>query len=138
MKRQRTDQIVICDSDSTPDKDLDLAALDVRDRRRGYFKCVHHHVIKRDGEIEHGHRHHSEPAMGLGKHNGFSVSVCLVGGQGEPSVAFTRAQLASLKDLIEELQEEYPDARLTYHHEVDRKVADRGLDLMALAKDLSA
>lgn len=135
MKRDQTDQIVICDSDSTPDQDLDLAALDVRDRRRGYFRCVYHFVIKRDGEIQHGHRKHDEPAMGLGSHNPYSVAVCVVGGRGDP--AFTRPQLASLKDLLEELQDEYPDARIKHHHEVDRKVADRGLDLVALGKDLS-
>jgi hypothetical protein len=136
MKRQLTDRIVLCDSDSTPEQDLNLANLDTRDRRRGYFKCRHHFVIKRDGEIEHGHRHHSEPTVGLGRYNLSGVSVCLVGGRAEPALAFTRPQLASLKDLLAELQDEYPDARIIYHHEVDDTVANRGLDLVALAKDL--
>lgn len=136
MKRERTEYIVLCDSDSTPDQELDLKALDSRDRRRGYFRCVYHFIIKRDGEIEHGHRDYTEPAMGLGRHNNFSVSVCLVGGRGEPKGAFTRPQMASLKDLLEELQDEYPDAVVTYHHEIDPKVANRQLDLVAFGKDL--
>lgn len=132
MNRERTDNIVLCDSDSTPDQDLDLRALDTRDRRRGYFMCVHHFIIRRNGQIEHGHRKLEQAAMGLGRYNGTSVSVCLVGGRGDP--AFTPAQLVSLRDLLAELQDEYPDAVVTYHHEVDRKVADRGLDLVALAQ----
>ncbi len=135
MKRLETDQIVLCFSGTTPEQDIGLKELDNRDRRRGYSQCVHHFVLKRDGEIEHGHRKLNEHAMGLGRDNPFSVSVCLVGGSGEPPV--TRPQLASLKDLLEELQEEYPDAVVKYHHEVDRKVADYGLDLVALGKDLS-
>lgn len=137
MKRPTTDMIVLCDSDSPPDQNLDLKALDTRDRRRGYFSCVHHFIIRRDGEIEHGHRPYDEPAMGLGKYNRSSVSVCLVGGRGDAD-AFTRPQLAALKDLLAELQDEYPDARVTYHHEIDAKMANRGLDLVALGKDLSA
>lgn len=134
MKRDVTNQIVLCDSDSLPHEDLDLSALDDRDRRRGYMKCVYHFIIKRDGEIEHGHRKHGEPAMGLGHWNNDSVSICLVGGRGTPP--FTRPQLASLKDLLEELQDEYPNAVVTYHHLINKKMADRGLDLVALSKDL--
>jgi hypothetical protein len=134
MRRERTDYIVLCDSDSAPDKNLGLKELDSRDRRRGYFQCTHHFIIKRDGEIEHGHRPFSDPAMGLGRWNACSVALCIIGGVGDPP--FTRSQLASLKDLLAELQDEYPDAVVKYHHELDRKVPDRGLDLVALAKDL--
>lgn len=134
MKRQQTDLIVLCDTQTTPDQNLCLKDLDNRDRRRGYFQCCYHFVVKRDGEIEHGHRKYTDPAMGLGRHNPFSVSVCLVGGLGEP--AFTRPQMASLKDLLEELQDEYPDACVQHHHEIDPKVASHGLDLVALGKDL--
>ncbi len=135
MKREQTDSLVICDSDSLPEQNLNLKDLDNRDRRRGYFECVHHFIIKRDGEIEHGHRHYTNRTVGLGRANPFAVSICLVGGRGDPAI--TRPQIASLKALLDELQDEYPEARIKYHCEIDRTVADRGLDLMALAKDIT-
>lgn len=134
MRRERTDFIVLCDSDTAPDKNIGLRELDTHDRRRGYFQCVYHFIIKRDGEIEHGHRQYRDPAMGLGRLNASSVAVCLVGGRGDPP--YTRPQLASLKDLLAELQDEYPNAVIKYHHEINPTVANRGLDLVALAKDL--
>ena len=134
MKRERTDAIVLCCTDTGPEMDWSLKQVDLQSRSRGWFRCVCHFVIKRDGEIEHGPRHYTEPAMALGRDNAVSVAVCLVGGKGEPP--FTRPQLASLKDLLAELQDEYPDAVIKYHHEIDPKVAHHGLDLVALGKDL--
>ncbi len=134
MKRRGTDLIVICDSDSKGE-DISLRDLDSRDRRRGYFECTYHFIIKRNGDIEHGHRPYDSPSMGLGRHNGRACSICLVGGRGDPP--FTRPQIASLASLLAELQDEYPDASIKTHHEVDPKVADRGLDFVALTKDLA-
>ena len=128
MKRERTDLIVVCDSDSPDDKDLTLRDLEMRDRRRGYFECVYHFIIKRDGEILHGSRPYADVSVGLGgRYNFTSVSICMVGGQ-----TFTRPQKVSLKALFKELQAEYPDALIKNHHEIDRTVADRGLDIVAL------
>ncbi len=127
MKREITDQIVLCTSDTLPTEDIGLTELDRRDRRKGYFQCVYHFVIRRSGLIEHGHRHHKEHAMHLGRHNPWSITVCLVGGKGEP--VFTKGQLGSLRALLNELRDEYPDAVLRHHSDIDKKIPFHGVDL---------
>lgn len=108
MNRNRTDHLVVCPSKTAPEAPgIGLKELDERDRKRGWFKCIYHFVIKRDGEIEHGHRHYREPAMGLGRDNHNSVSICLIG---PTENDFTLPQLHALNELILELQDEYPDA----------------------------
>lgn len=111
MKREYTDYIVLCPSDTAPSEDIGLKELDSRDRERGWFKCIYHFVIRRDGSIEHGHRKMSEHARGLGINNPTALSICIVGGQGEPGI--TTPQIESLRDLVRELRDEYPTAYVT-------------------------
>lgn len=121
MNRDQTDYIVLCPSGTTPDKDIGLKEMDSRDRQRGYFRCVYHFVIRRDGTIEHGHRKHTEPAMGLRGYNPVSVSICIIGGAGEPVIE--RAQIESVKALIAELLEDYPTAQVLDYHQTDKRAA---------------
>lgn len=112
MKREQTNFIYLSSTNTTPDKDLSLRDLDQQHRKRGWFECIYHFVIRRSGAIEKGrdYEHHS---AGLGRLNAVAVSICLVGGQGEPP--FTVQQDESLKDLVMELHEEYPEATLRFH-----------------------
>lgn len=113
MKRERTEVISISSTRTEPDKNLTLKDVDLRDRKAGWFECIYHFLVRRDGLIEKA-RDYEEPAMGFGwRRNILTVSICLVGGLGEP--AFTVKQDESLKDLVMELQQEYPEAVLTYH-----------------------
>ncbi len=108
MIRPQTNHIVLCSSETSPTEDIGLTELDSRDRQRGWFKCLYHFVIRRNGTIEHGLRKYTEPAMGLRSLNGFSVSICIVGGKGEPPIE--QAQIHSCRALIDELLAEFPDA----------------------------
>lgn len=128
MKRERTDYIVLCTSDTLPQEDIGLTELDRRDRRKGYFRCVYHFIIRRSGLIEHGHRHHKEHAMHLGRNNPVSISVCLVGGRGDP--VFKQDQTNSLQALLNELRDEYPDAIVKHHSDLDPKVPFHGVALI--------
>lgn len=119
MNRQQTDYIVLCSSETTPTEDIGLKELDSRDRKRGWFRCVHHFVIRRDGTIEHGLRKHTEPAMGLRQYNASSVSICIIGGKGEPPI--TELQILSTRALLDELLEDYPEAQVLDHHALGLK-----------------
>jgi hypothetical protein len=82
-----------------------LAAIDLN---KGYFDCTYHYVIRRGGEIEYGRDYHNH-AMGLGsKLNPWSVSICIIGGVGEPVI--TEAQITTTKDVLNALLLEYPEA----------------------------
>ncbi len=92
---------------------MTLKDLDLRDRKKGWFECLYHFVIRRSGEIEKG-RDYERHAMGFGHRlNALAVSICLVGGEGEPP--FTQKQNQSLQALMQELRQEYPEATLRYH-----------------------
>lgn len=113
MKRLRTDFITVTASNTQPTEDLTLKELDLRHRKAGWFECLHHFVIRRSGQIEKG-RDYENHAMGLGTRlNALTVSICLVGGMGEPP--FTIEQSSSLKDLVMELRQEYPEATLEFN-----------------------
>lgn len=121
MIRAQTNYIVLCPSHTPPSDDIGLKEMDSRDRKRGYFRCVYHFVIRRDGTIEHGYRKYEEPAMGLRNFNDSSVSICIIGGKGEPPIE--QAQILSLRALLDELQDEYPEAQLVDYHEINVKSA---------------
>lgn len=125
MNRQQTDYIVLCSSGTLATEDIGLKELDSRDRKRGWFRCVHHFVIRRDGTIEHGLRKHTEPAMGLRQYNGSSVSICIIGGKGEPPIE--QAQILSTRALLDELLEDYPEAHVIDHHVLDPRTTPVGL-----------
>jgi hypothetical protein len=120
MKREQTAYIVLCTSDTDETKDIGLAELDLRDRKRGYLRCIYHFIVRRCGTIQHGHRKMDEPSMGLGnEYNPVSVSICVVGGKGDTPV--TNAQLQALSQLIFELKEEYPKAIVVNHADLSKK-----------------
>jgi N-acetyl-anhydromuramyl-L-alanine amidase AmpD len=72
--------------------------------------------------------------MSLHQWNASSVAICMIGGKGSP--AFTPQQMTSLKELVLELQEEYPEARVIHHHELNPKIPDHGVDLISHTKEI--
>jgi N-acetyl-anhydromuramyl-L-alanine amidase AmpD len=125
VKRARTDFITLSSTNTPPTKDPSLKELDLRDRKRGFFECIYHFVIRRSGLIEKG-RDYETHAMGFGSRlNALTVSICLVGGAGEPP--FTVQQDDSLKDLVMELRQEYPEAVLKFHGEFPQTAIPKGL-----------
>lgn len=94
-------------------------------RDNGWAAIGYHVVIKRDGTIEAG-----RPLDTIGAHaapiNSVSVGVCLIGGlngkKTDPFLKnFTKAQEASLIEVLKELQAKYPKAETIPHNAVAPK-----------------
>lgn len=94
-------------------------------RDNGWSAVGYHVVIKRDGTIEAG-----RPLDTVGAHatpvNSESVGVCLIGGlEGKRTDPieknFTKEQEESLKEVLKELTQKYPDAKVIGHHDVANK-----------------
>lgn len=90
-------------------------------RDRGWLMIGYHFVIKRDGTIERG-RPLSIPGAHVVGHNQHSVGICMIGGtkaDGKtPENNFNEAQFASLKALLIELREKYPNAKIVGHRDL--------------------
>ena len=119
--RRRTDMIIIHCAATRPDKDIGVAEIDLWHKRRGWCGVGYHYVIRRDGTVQIG-----RPFDAVGAHahpyNHRSVGVCLVGGlnaAGQPEAVFEQAQWESLRRLIGDLQDRYPDAALLGHRDVN-------------------
>lgn len=92
-------------------------------KAKGYKKVGYHYVICLDGTIEKG-RAESEVGAHCKGHNAKSIGICYVGGLDKnrrPKDTRTEAQRASMKRLIKELQERYPDAGIHGHNEFANK-----------------
>lgn len=121
MARKSTDYIIIHCAATRPDMDIGAAEIDKWHRARNFLCIGYHVVIRRDGTVEKGRDLDSPGAHARG-YNGTSVGVCMVGGindQGEPERNFTDAQWDSLKAVISGLTEQYPEAKVIGHNEVD-------------------
>lgn len=121
--RTKTDAIIIHCSATPPNMDVDAKEIDRWHRQKGWLKIGYHYVIKRDGTREVGRKLNEEGAHCIGW-NHKSVGVCLVGGvdrAGEGSKAennFTDAQWTTLAITVRELQEQYKDAFVVGHREL--------------------
>lgn len=121
-----TNAIFIHCADTPPSMDIgwrDINQWHVRDN--GWSAGGYHVVIRRDGTIEAG-----RPLDAVGAHvasrNGDSVGVCLIGGlkgkRTDPiEKNFTKEQEESLKVVLKELSEKYPEAKVIGHHDVANK-----------------
>lgn len=122
-KRKATDLIIIHCS-ATPD-DRDIGAHEIRQmhRERGFIDIGYHYVIRRDGTLEGGRAVNQIGAHCKG-HNDRSIGVCLVGGVdflGNYSANFTDAQMETLRELLDRLKEQYPNADIKGHHDFANK-----------------
>lgn len=105
-KRTNTNHIVILSSKTGPEEDIGITELERQHRDKGCVMVGYHYVIRRDGTIETGREldrmgHHRR------KYNKDSVYVCLIGSDKN----FTKAQLAVLPEIEEELLELYPNSQ---------------------------
>ena len=102
---------------------------------RGWFDVGYHYVIERDGTLSVG-RPENQIGAHVENYNSVSVGVALIGGlksggngkDGE--VNFTKAQWATLKRIVTELQQRYPNAQVVAHKDLDRnKPVDTAFDV---------
>lgn len=118
LYRKITEIIVHCSA--TPDgRNVTAADIDLMHRQRGW-RCIGYHlVVDLDGLVEQGRPLSAIGAHALG-HNAKSIGVCYVGGldaAGRPADTRTPAQRKSLRSLLENLHQRYPDARILGHRD---------------------
>lgn len=121
--RKKTDYIVIHCSDTPPSMDIGAKEIDRWHRSKGWFRIGYHFVIRRDGSVELGRELNEVGAHTL-HYNDRSVGVCLVGGMQEatkkPENNFTQAQWETLDKLIGELEQQFPQAKVLGHRDLNR------------------
>ena len=125
MPRQITDLIFVHCSCTKPSQDFDIKDIDRWHRERGFLKVGYHFVIKRDGTKQIG-RGLMEAGAHVKTYNHRSIGICLIGGSAEIDLKlaednFKSEQMATLYNLIVELKEQFPEAKVLGHNEVSSK-----------------
>lgn len=91
------------------DQDIGIAEVTRWHKKRGFATVGYHYLVRRDGVIEKG-----RPESAVGAHcldaNRYSIGICGVWRK-KP----TPECLASMRSLIEELHERYPEAEIRPH-----------------------
>lgn len=100
---------------------MDIGAKEIRQwhLKRGWADIGYHRIIRRDGTIEEGRPEHVAGAHVRG-FNRVSLAVCLVGGvddENKPEDNFTKEQFSSLKSLLDQWAEKYPEAEIRGHRD---------------------
>lgn len=123
--RKSTEYIIIHCTASKPSMDVDVATIDRWHRERGFLSCGYNFVLKRDGTKE-----VARSLMEAGAHakgyNHKSIGIVMAGGVAEVDVTipennFTNEQWATLYNLITDLKEQFPDAKVIGHNEISNK-----------------
>ena len=125
MPRQTTDLIFVHCSCTKPSQDFDIKDIDRWHRERGFLKVGYHFVIKRDGTKQIG-RGLMEAGAHVKSYNHRAIGCCLIGGSTEIDLKitednFTPEQYVTLYNLIVDLKEQFPEAKVLGHNEVSSK-----------------
>jgi len=114
--------IVIHCADTYPGMDIGVREVDRWHRERGWSGIGYHYLIRRNGVIEKG-RPETEIGAHVYGHNANSIGICYAGGKadnGKPADNRTPEQKAALIQLVAELRERYPEAKVRGHHDLDK------------------
>jgi N-acetylmuramoyl-L-alanine amidase len=90
---------------------------------RGFSDIGYHWIITLNGTLEKG-RHESKSGAHAKGYNRNSIGVCYVGGVDadmKPKDTRTEAQKETLRCLLEDLKERYPQAKIIGHKDVSSK-----------------
>lgn len=104
---------------------MDIGAAEIKSwhKARGWKTIGYHYVIRRNGLIERGRSIYKVGAHCAG-YNQNSIGICYVGGldeNGKPADTRTEQQKKALRQLVRELQLQFPKARLVGHRELNPK-----------------
>jgi N-acetyl-anhydromuramyl-L-alanine amidase AmpD len=110
--------IVIHCSATRCDKDFPVEALEACHRARGFNGIGYHYYITKDGQL---HLTRSEEVQGAHakRYNKNSIGICYEGGldaNGNPCDTRTEAQKVTMRQLLEELHEQFPKAVIAGHN----------------------
>lgn len=120
--RKITEIIIHC-SATVEGKDFTARDIDRWHRQRGFQMIGYNYIIRIDGTIEIGRPIEMVGAHCVG-HNRNSIGICYIGGlssDGKPKDTRTEEQKESLRALIEQLREEFPEVTLHGHNEFANK-----------------
>lgn len=116
-------QIIIHCSATPEGKNIGATTIRGWHKERGFTDIGYHYVIRLDGTIEQG-----RPIEQIGAHcqghNRNSIGICYIGGlsqKRQPKDTRTIAQRHAMKQLIQELQEQFPEATIHGHREFAAK-----------------
>lgn len=119
MERWKTEYIAIHCSATPPSMDIGVDEIRQMHLKRGFKDIGYNRVIRRSGEWEQGR---DDDAVGahVEGYNSISIGVCLVGGVDAHNKAednFTIEQMDTLKQIVLELIEKYPNAIVQGHRD---------------------
>lgn len=106
---RRIDTLIIHCSATKAGMDFGAADIDRWHRERGMNGIGYHYVVRLDGQVEKG-REIALPGAHCIGWNSRSIGICYIGGldaEGHPADTRTEKQKKALKELIEQLKEEY-------------------------------
>lgn len=121
-KRKSTKYLVIhCSATRAIQAEIDANTIRKWHKGQGWADIGYHFVIKRDGTLESG-RPLDQVGAHVANHNSYSVGICLVGGLAnaapfKPENNFTKMQWITLRQLLKELLQKYPDAKVLGHRD---------------------
>lgn len=114
---------------------MDIGVKEIREwhvRDNGWDDIGYHFVIRFNGIIEEG-RPISLPGAHVAGHNKNSIGICLVGGERENRY-YTQEQFASLKMILINLKQMFPQTEIKGHCELDDKKTCPNFDVQEWLK----
>lgn len=120
---RRITKIIIHCSATTEGRNYTVADIDSWHRRNGWQEIGYHYVVYLDGSVHPGRSVEKIGAHTSG-YNANSIGICYIGGcaaDGSPKDTRTPEQRAALRDLVELLAAEYPNATIHGHNEFANK-----------------
>lgn len=121
--RKETEKIVIHCTATRADQEVNADIVKKWHIQRGFRTIGYHFLINRDGEVETGRDIEEVGAHAYG-HNSTSIGVALAGGldpNGKSDANYTDIQWDILRELIEDLVEQYPGVEIVGHNELSKK-----------------
>ena len=111
--------IIVHCSAVRPDQASGFREIDNWHRQQGFkYGCGYHYIVRRDGTIEGG-----RPLEMIGAHclnrNRHSIGICYEGGldaNGKPADTRTDAQKVAMRQLLEQLHQQFPKAVIAGHN----------------------
>lgn len=117
---RKIDLIVIHCSATRADRTLTTFDLDTMHRRRGFNGTGYHFYIRKDGTV-----YPTRPLERIGAHakgwNATSIGICYEGGldrEGRPADTRTPEQCLSLRLLVRQLRDSFPDCKVCGHRDL--------------------
>lgn len=134
-KSRRTIREIIIHCSATPEG-RNYTVEDIRrwHRQQGWSDIGYHYVIYRDGTIHEG-RHVDIAGAHCLNHNAHSIGICYIGGVASdgktPKDTRTLTQRAALLQLLNELRQLYPNAKIYGHRNFEPRKACPSFDAMS-------